>query len=491
MAEFIIKMADERGRVQEQAQTAATAEELRARFVHAGYHVFSVRARSGFGGMKKGKVKLETFLIFNQQFLTLIRAGLPILGSIEMLAKNQKNEHFAQQLYDVAARVKTGDSLSSAFEAQTGFPIMYTTTLLAGERSGNLQEVLERYVSFQRISLTFRKKLIASLIYPAVLLTLVCALVFFMFVFVVPQFANLYEQMGAKLPAMTMDLLAFGKFLHANVLYILGIAAGTGYGLYRYAQTEHGRDSIDGFRVGMPIFGKIWLKYQVALFARTLSTLLTGGLSLVPSLETAARSISSRRVSKAVMHSITTVREGKPLADALLQTEIFPDLSTEMIAVGEQTGALPQMLNSVAEFFEEDVATALTAALALIEPAILIVMGVVVVFILISLYLPIFSLGPGGGRPGGKLMADANTFASDSHALGRFQARPMSAPRPSFWRTRYHAEFVDLKNFKIQHELLRTVPVELMFRYNFVPIEQQQRRAGHRRQRPLAADGSG
>jgi type IV pilus assembly protein PilC len=400
MAEFIIKLADERGRVQEQVQTAATAEELRVRFIHAGYHVFSVRPRTGFGGLKKGKVKLEPFLIFNQQFLTLIRAGLPILGSLEMLSKIQKNAHFSAQLDDVAARVKTGDSLSSAFEAQSGIPVVYTTTLMAGERSGNLQEVLERYVTFQRISLTFRKKLIASLIYPCVLLTLVCGLMFFMFVFVIPQFADLYEQMGSKLPGMTLDLLAFGKFLHSNLLWILLFMGGTGYGGYRFSITEKGRDAIDGFRIWLPVFGKIWLKYQVALFSRTLSTLLTGGLSLVPSLETAARSIGSRRVSLAVMQSITTVREGKSLADALIRTEVFPDLATEMISVGEQTGALPQMLNSVSEFFEEDVATALTASLALIEPAILIVMGVVVVFILISLYLPIFSLGQASGGQG-------------------------------------------------------------------------------------------
>jgi type IV pilus assembly protein PilC len=397
MAEFVIKVADERGRVQEQVQTAATAEELRSRSTHAGYHIFFVRPRSGFGGLKRRKVKLETFLIFNQQFLTLIRAGLPILGSIQMLAKNQKNEHFAAQLEDVVGRVKTGDALSAAFEAQSGFPLMYTTTLLAGERSGNLQEVLERYVSFQRISLTFRKKLVTSLIYPCVLLTLVVCLMFFMFVFVIPQFGALYEQMGSKLPAMTMDLLAFGKFLNHNLLWILLIIAGTIFSGYRFAITERGRDLIDGVRIRLPIFGKIWLKYQVALFARTLSTLLTGGLPLVPSLETAARSISSLRVSRAVTNSITTVREGRSLADALIQTKVFPDLAGEMISVGEQTGALPQMLNSVSEFFEEDVATALTASLALIEPAILIVMGVVVVFILISLYLPIFSLGQATG----------------------------------------------------------------------------------------------
>jgi type IV pilus assembly protein PilC len=217
---------------------------------------------------------------------------------------------------------------------------------------------------------------------------------------VVPEFAVLYDQMGSKLPRMTLDLLAFGKWLNHNFLWLFLGALAVGGGFYRFNATERGKDFIDGFRIRLPIFGKIWTKYQVALFSRTLSTLLTGGLPLVPALETAARSISSRRISQAVFASIGTVREGKSLAESLTQTGVFPDLASEMITVGEQTGALPQMLNSVAEFFEEDVATALAAALALIEPAILIVMGVVVVFILISLYLPIFSLGAAGGGQG-------------------------------------------------------------------------------------------
>jgi type IV pilus assembly protein PilC len=392
MAEFVIKLADERGRIQEQVQTASTAEELRVRFTHAGYHVFSVKARGGLG-VSRRKVKLEPFLIFNQQFLTLIRAGLPILSSLQMLGKTQRNANFSAQLDDVATRVKTGEALSAAFEAQSGIPLMYTTTLLAGERSGNLQEVLERYVSFQRTSLTFRKKLVSSLIYPCVLIALVTGLMTFMFTVVIPQFATLYDQMGNRLPPITADLLGFGKWLQGSIIYLLVALAAIIIVLWRFSITDRGRDTIDGLRIKLPVLGKIWLKYQVALFARTLSTLLTGGLPLVPSLETASRSISSRRVSKSVAKSIDTVREGKSLADSLNATGVFPTMATEMIGVGEQTGALPAMLNSAAEFYEEDVATALTAALALIEPAILIVMGIVVVFILISLYLPIFSMG--------------------------------------------------------------------------------------------------
>jgi type IV pilus assembly protein PilC len=392
MAEFVVKLADERGRVSEQVQAAASAEELRARFTQAGYLVYSVKPH-GFRSSMKKKVNLETFLVFNQQFLTLIRAGLPILGSLDMLAKGQKNATFAAQLADVTARVKTGESLSGAFTAQGGFPIIYTTTLLAGERSGNLEEVLGRYLAFQRISLTFRKKLQASLIYPALLILIVIGLFIFLISFVVPRFATLYDQIGTKLPTLTLMLLSLGTKAQNYILYVLPVVAAIGYLLYRWAKTPSGADRIDGIRIAMPVFGKIWIKYQVALFARTLSTLLTGGLPLVPSLETAARSISSGRIAQAVFASVTSVREGKGLANSLKGTKVFPELSTEMIEVGESTGALPQMLNSVAEFFEEDVQTALTASLALIEPAILIVMGVVVVTILIALYLPIFSLG--------------------------------------------------------------------------------------------------
>lgn len=396
MTEFVIKLADERGRVQEQTHAAATAEELRARFTQAGYYVYSVKARGALAGAGQKKVKLETFLIFNQQFLTLIRAGLPILGSIELLARRQKDLRFRAQLEDVAARVKTGESISQAFEAQGGFPIVYTTTLLAGERSGNLEEVLQRFLDFQRVSLTFRKKLKASLIYPALLVVMVIGLLIFLISFVVPRFAQLYDQLGTKLPALTIFMLQMGQDVQHYGIYAAVVIAVLVFLVMRWRKTDSGAMAIDRIRIRLPIFGNVWLKYQVGLFSRTLSTLLTGGLPLVPSLETAARSIDSRQIANAVHRSVETVREGKGLSTSLQSTRIFPELAIEMIEVGESTGALPQMLNSVAEFFEEDVQTNLTAAMSLIEPAILVMMGIVVTGILIALYLPIFSLSSGG-----------------------------------------------------------------------------------------------
>ncbi len=398
MAEFVIRLADERGRLQEQVQTAASAEELRARFTQAGYYVYSVKAR-GLRSRQK-KIKLEGFLIFNQQFLTLIRAGVPILPALEMLSKSQKNLAFRAQLEGVTQRIRTGQSPSEAFESQGGFPAIYTTTLLAGERSGHLEDVLARYLNFQRISLTFRKKLQASMFYPALLVVMVLSMFTFLITFVVPRFGQLYDQIGGHLPPLTMFLLALGRNFQAYILYAIPVIALLAYGLWRWGRTESGGDRIDRIRLKMPIFGTIWVKYQVAQFSRTLSTLLEGGMPPVSSLETAARSIASRIIAKAVRTSVTRVREGKSLSQSLTQTKVFPDLATSMIEVGESTGALPQMLNSVAEFFEEDVQTALTAALSLIEPIILIVMGIVVVTIMIALYLPIFSLGQAGSMGG-------------------------------------------------------------------------------------------
>jgi Type II secretory pathway, component PulF len=214
---------------------------------------------------------------------------------------------------------------------------------------------------------------------------------------VVPRFASLYDQLGTKLPELTMLLLALGQNVQHYGLYIAPLLVLIGYLIVRWSQSEAGADLIDRVRVRTPVLGSVWLKYQVGLFSRTLATLLTGGLPLVPSLETAAKSIESRSIAKAVYVSVETVREGKGLAVSLDRTGVFPELSIEMIEVGESTGALPQMLNSVAEFFEEDVQTSLGAIMSMIEPIILIVMGVVVVIVLIALYLPIFSLNGVGG----------------------------------------------------------------------------------------------
>jgi type IV pilus assembly protein PilC len=397
MAEYTIKMADERGHVLEQIESGASEAEIRDRFAQQGYFVYSIRSKgllsANVGLPRRRKIRQDAFVIFNQQFVTLIHAGLPIIQSLELLIKRQRNPFFRALLQNVHDRVRGGELLSEAFEAQGVFPKVYTTTLLAGEKSGNLEEVLTRYISFQRLAVSFRKKLISSLVYPALLVVVLIVMLTFLITFVVPQFANLYSALGANLPSMTALMLAIGVNAREYAPYGLVVLAIIAFFLWRWMRTESGSTQMDRVKLKTPLLGDIWLKYQVAVFSRMLSTLLSGGLPLVPSLETAGASMQSRLMAHGIDASTRSVREGRTLARSLEETEVFPQMSVEMIEVGESTGALPAMLNSVAEFYQEDVENALATAMALIEPVILIVMGVVVAFVLISLYLPIFSLG--------------------------------------------------------------------------------------------------
>ena len=401
MAEFTIKMADERGRVLEQVESGFSASDVRDRFSQQGFLVYSIKPR-GFvsTGLRLGnrrKVKLDTFVIFNSQFLTLIRAGLPIVNALDLLIKRQRNKQFQALLENVRDRVKGGELLSDAFAAQGAFPKIYPTTLLAGEKSGNLEEVLSRYINFQRMAMTFRKKLKASLVYPALLSVLVTCMLIFLMTYVVPKFGELYATISTEkqLPALTLFMLAVGQNLQKLAPFVAVVVVLAVAGFWRWKNSDSGASLLDRARMRTPVLGGIWQKYQVAVFCRMLGTLLSGGLPLVPSLETSGSSMQSRSLADSILDASHKVREGRPLSASLEETNRFPELSVEMIEVGESTGALPAMLNSVAEFYEEDVQTALTAAMALIEPVILIVMGVIVAFVLLSLYLPIFTLGAG------------------------------------------------------------------------------------------------
>jgi type IV pilus assembly protein PilC len=396
MAEFVIKVADDRGRVHQHVEQGYSEAEVRDRFSAQGYLVYWVKPQgmmSGGFSQRRKKLKQDTFLVFNQQFLTLIRAGLPILNSLELLIKRQKDQKLKAILENVRDRVKGGELLSDSFAAQGVIPKIYTTTLMAGEKSGNIDEVLTRYVSFQRMAMTFRKKLFVSLIYPTLLVSVVLIMVTFLFTYVVPKFADLFNSLDAKLPEITVFMLNVGLNAQKYAPFVLtGLVVG-GIVLWKWKETDRGADRIDRVILSIPLLGEIRVKHQVASFSRMLSTLLSGGLPLVPAMETAGSAMSSRRILKGVMRASSRVREGQGLAPSLEEQKIFPDLSVEMIEVGESTGALPQMLNSVAEFYEEDVQTALSASMALIEPIILIIMAIFVGGVLISLYLPIFTLG--------------------------------------------------------------------------------------------------
>jgi len=398
MPQFLVKVADEQGHLRQQVEHGYSEAEIHERFTQQGYLVYWVKPRtilSTGGGQfgQRGKLRQSTFLIFNQQFLTLIKAGLPILTALDLLIKRQRDKSLLQLLENVRERVKGGELLSDAFAAQQVFPKMYTTTLMAGEKSGSMEEVLSRYIMYQRMVQTFRKKLLVSLVYPALLVSAVTVMLIFLITYVVPKFADLFNSLDAQLPAITVLMLSLGLNAQKYGWIVALVLGAAGVLLWRWKQSDRGAERVDRFLLSLPLVGEIRLKYQVANFSRVLATLLQGGLPLVPAMETAGASMSSRQMLNGVTAAAERVREGQSLAHAMETQKLFPDLAVEMLEVGESTGALPAMLGSVAEFYEEDVQTALSAAMALIEPMILIIMAVFVGGILISLYMPIFTLG--------------------------------------------------------------------------------------------------
>ena len=402
MAQYVCKVGDTSGHVFQQLETAQNEGEVRQKLAERGFHVFSVKNEfnilAQFSGARRArKILINDFLIFNQQFNTLIKAGLPILKALDLLAERAAAARLRPVLQDVRQRVREGALLSEALAAQGSFPPVYVTAITAGERSGNLTGVLEQYISYLRVSTGFRKGLITALIYPTILVVAVIVTLSYLVTYAMPQFAKLYQDLGIKLPGITQFMLALSTPLRDYFLLALVILVCVVLAIYVWTRSDQGAVAIDRLKPKIPVFGDIWLKSQIAQFVRTLSTLLAGGTPLVAGLETSSQAIGSRLIATSVQGASARVREGRTLHESLAETRLVPELALEMIEVGEASGALAAMLTSVAEFYEEEVSTRLQRTLIWVSPAILVVMAVVVGSILISLYLPLFSLQVGSG----------------------------------------------------------------------------------------------
>jgi type IV pilus assembly protein PilC len=401
MGEFVCRVADANGRVFSHVEAAATLEEARAKLADRGLFVYSVKSRnsliSGFFGFRKErKIGGNDFLILNQQFNTLIKAGLPILRSLDLLATRATAPKLRPVLTQIRDRVREGKSLSEAVDEAGVFSKVYSTAILAGEKSGNLSGVLDYYIGYQRVSTGVKKKIVASLVYPTLLIFVAGIIVTYLVTAVVPKFATLYSDLGVELPGPTKFLInvtvGYRYYILAGILtFILAIIV-----VFFWSRSEQGGVAFDRLLFKAPIIGETLLKFQVAQFCRTLATLLTGGTPLVAALSTSSESITSKLLRGTVGQATQMVREGESLHNALSASRVMPDMALDMIEVGESSGALAPMLNSVAEFYEEEVSLRLGAMVSLIEPLLLMVMGVFVAFILISLYLPIFSFSISG-----------------------------------------------------------------------------------------------
>jgi type IV pilus assembly protein PilC len=402
MAEFLCKVADGSGKVFFHVEPAESVTEARQKLSDRGLFVYNVRPRAGmigqlFGRKRQKSVDGNDFLVFNQQFNTLIKAGIPILRALDLLSERAAAERLRPVLSEVRRLVREGTTLSEALEQQGVFPKVYTVSVLAGEKSGNLSGVLEYYIAYQRVTTGFRKKLISTLIYPVILIVAATFIVTYLVSSVIPKFAGLYNDLNINLPQATRILLAvtvtYRAYLLASIVAVFVIAAA----IFAWSQTDQGGLAMERVRMGLPLIGETLTKFQFAQFCRTLSTLLAGGTPLVNAMETAGGAIRSRLISGAITQGAQLVREGQSLHNSLASTGLVPALALEMIEVGEASGSLSAMLASVAEFYEDDVNTQLANMVALIEPAILIFMAVLIAFILVALYLPMFSLSVGTG----------------------------------------------------------------------------------------------
>jgi type IV pilus assembly protein PilC len=400
MADYICKVADSSGRVFSQVEAAQSVVEARQKLSDRGLFVYSIKSRGGlaarlFQRRSERTVSGTDFLVFNQQFNTLIKAGIPILRSLDLLADRAASPRLRPVLGEVRRRVKEGVPLSEALEQEGVFSKVYTTAVLAGEKSGNLSGVLDFYIAYQRVSMGTRKRLLQTLIYPAILVVVATVIVSYLVAYVIPQFSQLYNDLGVQLPAATQFLIAL-TVTHRWALYaVVGTVVVVGLGLLIWSRSEAGGIALDRAKLKLPVVGETWIKFQIAQFCRTLSTLQAGGTPLVTAMDTAAGSVSSRLISGGITRAAQLVREGQPLHTALGSTGLMPELALEMIEVGEASGALSPMLGSVAEFYEEDVNLRLQTLIAVVEPAILIFMAILIAFILIALYLPLFSISSG------------------------------------------------------------------------------------------------
>ena len=405
MGEFVCRVADANGRVFSHVEAAASVEEARQKLSDRGLYIYSVETRSslisGMLGMRKErKLSGNDFLILNQQFNTLIKAGLPILKALDLLATRATALMLRPILTQVRDRVREGKSLSEAIEEAGVFSKVYSTAILAGEKSGNLSGVLDYYISYQKVSTGVKKKIVASLVYPILLVVVATCIVTYLVTGVIPKFATLYRDLGVPLPGPTQFLIAITVDYRVYILSALGAFLLGIVGVFFWSRSEEGGVAFDRIVFRIPLLGDTLLKFQASQFCRTLSTLLTGGTPLVAALGTAADSITSRLVRGSVKSATQMVREGESLHGALASGRVMPELALDMIEVGESSGALAPMLNSVAEFYEEEVGLRLGAMVSLIEPSILVFMGLLVAFILISLYLPIFSFSINGTGQG-------------------------------------------------------------------------------------------
>ena len=396
--EFRCRLGTPGGEIVEGVYVAESEARLRREFEDKGLYVLAIQraGRAALGSFKlptRSRISTREFIVFNQELATLLKAGMPLVQSLDILRQRIGNPLLKTVLDDVYEKVRAGSSLSEAFESHgTLFPGVYTASLLAGEKSGSLEGVIRRYVAYVKVVSGVKRKTISALVYPAILLVLSCIVVGIIVLRVVPEFGAFYNQFGRELPLSTRIIVSFSEFAGTYFFLMVFCAVGAVLAFVAWLKRGGNRRRFDKWTLSVPMLGPIAQKFSTSQAARTLATLLGGGIPLVNAIDVSARSIGNQYMAHELTTAAQQVREGRALATALLQSGAFPDVAIKMVEVGESTGALQEMLNSLSEFYDEEIDTSLTRFITIVEPVLLVVMGIIIAALLLSLYMPLFNL---------------------------------------------------------------------------------------------------
>jgi type IV pilus assembly protein PilC len=396
--EFRCRLASPNGEIVEGVYVADNEARLRHELEEKGLYVLSLHPKGAIGGFsfrlpQRNNVATREFLVFNQELATLLKAGMPLVQSLDLLKRRVESPVFRRVLDDVYERVRSGTALSDAFGAHADlFPRVYMASLLAGERSGNLDSVLRRYVEYTKIIANVKRKTISALVYPVILIALAMVLVSIIVLKVVPAFEDFYQSFGAQLPFATRVILSISSVVRQQFFVIIGAVVIAVVAFVVWLRRPGQQSRFDHLILRLPVLGTIAAKFATSQMSRTLATLLGGGLPLVNALDIAARSIGNQYMAAQLDIVSVRVREGESFAGALEGRRVFPDVAVKMAEVGESTGALQDMLNTVADFYDEEISTNMERFITLVEPVLLVCMGIVIAGLLLALYMPLFQL---------------------------------------------------------------------------------------------------
>jgi len=398
--QFVCKLGTPTGQVVEEVMEANDEATLKQDLTNQGYRLFEIRRRGVVGrlrlpslGARNQRISPQDLLIFNQELAALLRSGLPMLQALELMLPRQRNAVFRQILTQVRDQVKSGEDLSAAVAAYGDrFPPLYSATLRAGERSGEMEQVIRRFIRHLSLVLETRKRVVSAMVYPAALVGLSLCLIGVMTVFVLPNFTGFFNSLNVELPLVTKITMGFSLFVKAHIVAIVVVLVVAVLAFVEYARSESGRSTLSRLVLDVPFLGQLFHRMALSEFCRSLATLLAGGIPLVSSMEVSVNAVGNLYLRSQLAPTIASVREGKALASSLDSTGAAPDILVDMVEVGEATGSLDTMLSDVSDFLDEEVETRLQRILSLLEPVMLVLMGIIVSTLLISVYLPIFSL---------------------------------------------------------------------------------------------------